>query len=290
MSLPAPAITDGAARTTALSALWPRRTPVIMGILNCTPDSFSDGGRFVNPDAAVDHGLRLIEAGADLIDIGGESARPGASPVPAAMEMDRVIPVIEALRRDAPGVLLSIDTSKPDVAGAALDAGAVLVNDVTGARSPDMLPTVVSRGAGIVLMHMQGRPRTMQDEPLQGHVVAEVHGFLRRKAGEAVAAGIDPGAVWLDPGIGFGKDDAANLQLLAAVADLGTLGHPVVIGASRKSMIGRLTGADVDARLPGSLAAIVPTLEVSRSVVRVHDPGPTRQFLDVLAAVREAGR
>ncbi len=260
-----------------------------MGILNCTPDSFSDGGRFVDPGAAVAHGERMLDDGAEIIDIGGESTRPGAEPVAAAQELERTIPVIAEIRRRRPEAVLSIDTSKAAVARAALAAGADLVNDVTAGADPEIFDAVAAaEGAALVLMHMRGSPRTMQDDTGYTHVVAEVHHFLRERARAATAAGLARDAVWLDPGIGFGKDARGNHALLAAASDLACLGHPIVIGASNKSFIGRATGAPVDRRLPGSLAALIPVLGIPRAAVRVHDVAATVQFLELAAAAGEA--
>lgn len=259
-----------------------------MGVLNRTPDSFSDGGRFLQLDHAVAHGLQLLDDGADILDVGGESTRPGATAVSPEEELKRVIPVIEALRRERPEAIISVDTTKPEVAAAALSSGADLVNDVTAGAAPGMLETVSRAGAGIILMHMRGTPRTMQGKTRYHHVVAEVTQFLRNRLQAALSAGIPPGSVWLDPGIGFGKDDAGNLALLAALPELGTLGHPVVVGPSRKSFIGRMTGASPKDRLPGTLAALTPALRCARSVVRVHDPAPALQFLTVARGIEEA--
>ncbi len=259
-----------------------------MGIVNVTPDSFSDGGRFLAPEAALAHAERLVAEGADVVDVGGESTRPGAAPVDAAEEAARVVPVIAALARRHPDLAISVDTSKAEVAAAALAAGAVLVNDVTAGRDAAMLPLVAGRGAGVILMHMRGEPRTMQADTAYTDVVAEVHAFLAGRAAAAAAAGIAPDRVILDPGVGFGKDLEGNLRLLAALADLAALGHPVAVGASRKSFIGRLTGAAVEARVPGSLAAIAGAAALPRALVRVHDVAATAQFLAVLAAVRRA--
>ncbi len=269
-----------------LEPLWRRRRPAVMGIINVTPDSFSDGGRLPSPEAAVAFGLRLRDEGADILDVGGESTRPGAEEVPVDVELSRVIPVIEKLRREDKGVLLSVDTSKPEVAAAALAAGADMVNDVTAGGAPGMLEAVAGAGAGVVLMHMRGTPRTMQLDTQYTEIVAEVHSFLGARAAAAVAAGVAPQRVWLDPGIGFGKDVEGNLRLLAAAGDLAALGHPIVVGASRKSFIGALTGAGVADRLPGSLAALVAVAAVERVVVRVHDVAATVQFLVTLAALR----
>jgi dihydropteroate synthase len=259
-----------------------------MAVLNRTPDSFSDGGRFLDDAAGLEHAERLIAEGADVLDIGGESTRPGAEPVPAAEELRRVVPTIAELRRRHPSLLISVDTSKPEVTEAALDAGADLVNDVTAAADGRMLELVARRGAAIVLMHMRGSPATMQVDTSYGDVVAEVCDFLDGRARAAEAAGIPPHRVWVDPGIGFGKDVDGNLRLLAGLPQLARLGHPVIFGASRKSFLGRLTGAPVDGRLPGSLAALIPAIGLERVVVRVHDPEATVHFLEVACRLREA--
>ncbi len=258
-----------------------------MGIVNCTPDSFSDGGLFPDSQAAVAHAGRLISEGAAIIDIGGESTRPGAHPVTAEEESRRVIPVITEIRHHHPGVVLSIDTTKASVARAALQAGADLVNDVGGGRDVDLLACVAEHDAGIVIMHMRGSPRTMQLDTIYRNVVAEVHSFLLERADAAVAAGVDSDLIWLDPGIGFGKNDVNNLELLRAVADLAAFAHPVVIGASRKSFIGKLTGAEVHERLAGSLATLIPSINIEKAVVRVHDVASTVQFLTIAAGIRE---
>ena len=200
-----------------IDGLWPRSQPLVMGILNCTPDSFADGGRSFEFEDALRHAEELLEGGADIIDIGGESTRPGADPVDATEELRRVFPVITEIRRRWPEIVLSVDTSKVDVAEASLAAGADLVNDVTGASASGMLELVARSGAGIVLMHMRGEPRTMQSDTTYTNVVAVVHEYLRDRAAAAVSAGIPAHRVWLDPGIGFGKDAAGNLALLAAL-------------------------------------------------------------------------
>ncbi|HHQ47535.1 MAG TPA: dihydropteroate synthase [Acidobacteria bacterium] len=278
----------GDPRLERCAGAWSSGLPAIMGIVNCTPDSFSDGGRYLDPGAAIRHGLAMVEEGAAILDIGGESTRPGAEPVPAKVELERVLPVIEGLRACAPGVAISIDTSKAAVAARALEAGADLVNDVTAASDPAMLNTVAAASAGIVLMHMRGSPRDMQADTRYDHVVAEVHGFLRERAAAALAAGIPGDLVWLDPGIGFGKDDDGNLALLAALPDLAALGHPVVAGPSRKSFIGRLAGAPTGERLPGTLAALQPALACRRAVVRVHEVAPVRQYLTIARGIMAA--
>jgi len=256
-----------------------------MGILNCTPDSFSDGDRNYIFDDAVRHAADLIEGGAMIVDVGGESTRPGAAPVAATEEKRRVIPVITEIRRRWSESVISVDTSKVEVAAAALEAGADLVNDVTAASETGMLELVAECGAGIVLMHIRGAPRTMQENTAYTNVVAEVHQHLRQRARVAVEAGIPPHRVWLDPGIGFGKDDAGNLALLESLPSLSAIGHPVLIGPSNKSFIGRLSGAPVDARLPGTLAALIPVIDLPQAVVRVHDATAAVQFLEIATRV-----
>ncbi len=278
---------DSGRQSQRLDRLWPRPQPLVMGILNCTPDSFADGGRCFELEDAVRHAEELIDGGADIIDVGGESTRPGAQPVGVTEELRRVVPVISELRRRFQELVLSVDTSKVDVAEASIGAGADLVNDVTAAAAPGMLELVSRTGAGIVLMHMRGEPRTMQSDTSYSDVVAEVHEYLRGRAAAAVTAGIPAHRVWLDPGIGFGKDDAGNLALLAALPDLAAVGHPVLVGPSNKSFIGRLTGADVGHRLPGTLAAIQPAVGIERAVVRVHDAVAAAQFLGIAARLRE---
>lgn len=271
-----------------LAEVWRRGRPGVMAILNVTPDSFSDGGRFLAPERAVQHGLELFDAGADLVDVGGESTRPGAERVVAEVEIERVVPVVAALASRRPGALLSVDTAKSLVAEVALDAGAAVVNDVTAGADPAMFPTVARHGAGIVLMHMRGSPSTMQHDTAYADVVAEVHEFLAARAAEARAAGIPRERILLDPGIGFGKDPEGNLRLIAALPDLASLGHAVVVGVSRKSFIGALGGGGAAERLAGSLAAVADTVGVPALLVRVHDVAPTVQFLTVLSALRGA--
>jgi dihydropteroate synthase len=259
-----------------------------MAVVNCTPDSFSDGGRFLDPDVALRHAEDLLEQGADIVDVGGESTRPGARSVPQDEEIRRVVPVISELRHTRPATVISVDTSKRQVAEAALDAGADLVNDVTAGSDDGILQLVAAKGAGIVLMHMRGDPRTMQADTRYDDVVTQVHDYLRGRADAALQAGIPRDLIWLDPGVGFGKDVEGNLKILAALPRLAKLGHPVVIGPSRKSFIGRLTGAPVDDRLPGSLAALIPAVGIDRAVVRLHEPGPARQFLEIATKIRES--
>jgi dihydropteroate synthase len=272
-----------------LEDLWRRGRPAVMGVLNVTPDSFSDGGRFGSLEEAVECASRMFDAGADVLDVGGESTRPGAAPVSGAVEADRVIPVIAELIRRRPGARVSVDTSKADVANRALRAGACLVNDVSAGLDPGMFPAVAKHDAGIVLMHMRGDPRTMQRDTGYVDVVAEVHSFLAGRAAAAVAAGIAPDRILLDPGIGFGKNVEANLRLLSALPDLASLGHAVVVGTSRKSFIGEVAGGiGPDARMPGSLASIAGTARLPRVIVRVHDVAETVQFLSILAALGSA--
>lgn len=257
-----------------------------MGVVNCTPDSFSDGGSLPDVESAIAHGQRLLDQGADIVDVGGESTRPGAAEVPVTTELERVIPVVAGLRARRPEALISVDTTKAAVARAALQAGADIVNDVSAAADPEMLEVSSAGAAAIILMHRRGTPRTMQRDLVYADVVAEVHAFLRGRASLAVAKGFAPGQVWLDPGIGFGKDLDGNLALLAALPDLAATGHPVLVGPSRKSFIGHLTGAAVAERLPGTLAALLPSLHCPRAVVRVHDPAAAVQFLEVAARLR----
>jgi dihydropteroate synthase len=258
--------------------------PVVMGVLNVTPDSFSDGGRYANVGAAVAHGVALHRAGADLVDVGGESTRPGADPVDAEEELRRVVPVIEGLR-DA-GAEISVDTSKATVAAAALEAGATIVNDVTALRGDgDMAALCAERGATVVLMHMLGEPRTMQDDPRYEDVVTEVKTFLAERLAAAVAAGIAEEDVWLDPGIGFGKTGAHNMELLRRLGELREVGRPLVIGTSRKSFIGRLDGSGPGERLGGTIASSVLAAAEGAEVLRVHDVAEVRQALAVTAAI-----
>ncbi len=258
---------------------------VLMGVVNVTPDSFSDGGRYLDCAAAVAHGIELEREGATILDIGGESTRPGAMPVPAEDELRRVIPVIEGLVRARSAAKISIDTSKAVVAAAALDAGATLVNDVTALRGdPQMGPLVAERGAELCLMHMLGDPRTMQLDPRYEDVVEDVRGFLQERMTAAIADGVPEARILLDPGIGFGKTVAHNLELLRRLDELVGLGRPVVIGTSRKSFLGTLTGGEVDDRIPGTIATNVLAYERGARVFRVHDVAPVRDALRVAAA------
>jgi dihydropteroate synthase len=257
----------------------------LMGVVNVTPDSFSDGGLYLDPGAAIAHGRELAAAGAAILDIGGESTRPGAAPVPVDEELRRVEPVIAGLAGKA--VDISVDTSKAAVAAAALDAGATIVNDVTALRGdPEMAALCAERGAGVVLMHMIGEPRTMQENPEYRDVVAEVRDFLATRLEVAVAAGIDESLIWLDPGIGFGKTDRHNLELLRDLGELARLGRPLVVGTSRKSFIGRVDGsAAPDERLGGTIATSVLAAAAGAEVLRVHDVREMDQALRVTSAV-----
>jgi len=254
----------------------------LMGVVNVTPDSFSDGGLFLDPEAAIAHGVELAEAGAEILDVGGESTRPGAEPVGVEEELGRVVPVIQGLQ----GSRISIDTSKAAVAAAALDAGAEFVNDVTALRGdPKMAGLCAERDATVVLMHMLGEPRTMQRDPRYDDVVADVKAFLAERLEVAVAAGIAEDRVWLDPGIGFGKTGAHNMELLRRLGELRELGRPLVIGTSRKSFIGRLDGSPADGRLGGTIASSVLAAAEGADVLRVHDVAEMRQALAVAAAI-----
>ena len=262
------------------------RIPLVVGIVNVTPDSFSDGGRIGNVEEAVAFGKRLVEQGADILDIGGESTRPGAERVDAATERQRVLPVIEGLRRAGVRVSISIDTRKADVADAALAAGATIVNDVTaGTGDPRMFEVVARRGADIVLMHMNGEPGTMQKEPHYDDVVGEVARFLVEQAQAAERAGISSSRISIDPGIGFGKTFAHNEELLRRLEIFAELGYPVWLGASRKGFLGAITGCPVGERLAASLACAARGFFAGVAAVRVHDVAETVDLLRVLERI-----
>ncbi len=255
----------------------------VMGVVNVTPDSFSDGGEFLDPAAAIAHGRRLAAEGADILDIGGESTRPGAAPVDADDELRRVLPVIEALADD--DAQISIDTTKVEVASRALDAGASIVNDVSAFRfAPELAGVVAEADAECCLMHMLGEPRTMQDDPRYDDVVADVKAFLEERMAFATAAGVREERIWLDPGIGFGKTLEHNLELLRRLDEIVALGRPVVVGTSRKSFLGKLTGRPEKERLPGTIATNVLALERGARVFRVHDVAEVVEALTVTAA------
>jgi dihydropteroate synthase len=258
-----------------------------MGVVNVTPDSFSDGGLYLDAEAAIEHGQRLHDEGAAILDVGGESTRPGAEPVDTTEELRRVLPVLARLAEAAPGAMLSIDTSKASVASAALKTGARLVNDVTAFRAdPEMVGVVASAGCGCCLMHMLGEPRTMQLDPRYDDVVSEVKAFLEARMAFAVAEGVEEGRIMLDPGIGFGKTLDHNLELLRRLDELVALGRPLVIGTSRKSFLGRITGRTEPAeRLPGTIATNVLAYLSGARVFRVHDVAPVHDALKVAAAV-----
>ena len=254
-----------------------------MGVVNVTPDSFSDGGRYLDARAAIDHGLELIKEGADLLDVGGESTRPGAEPVTAEEELARVEPVVAALAAD--GARVSVDTSKAAVAERALEAGATYVNDVSAFRFDPLLADVVAQsGAECCLMHMRGEPRTMQDDPRYDDVVSDVKAFLEARLAYAVQRGVKEERVHLDPGIGFGKTLEHNLELLRRLDEIVAIGRPVVVGTSRKSFLGKLTGREVGERVPATLATNVLALERGARIFRVHDVAPARDSLTVAAA------
>ncbi len=278
--------------------------PVLMGVLNVTPDSFSDGGRFMDVDVAVRRGLKMARQGARIIDVGGESTRPGAKPVPASEEKKRVIPVIEALSAELAtqkkgrlrDVVISVDTYKPDVAASALEAGAHIVNDVTGFTNPKMRSVVGRKNAGAVVCHMQGTPATMQENPVYGDVVAEVKAFLKSQASSVQKAGAS--GVMIDPGIGFGKTSEHNLALLRHLDEFAGLGYPVCVGVSRKRFIGKLTGESIresgnaypsvaQNRLEGTLAAVAACVLHGANVLRVHDVAECKKALEVAVAMKK---
>jgi dihydropteroate synthase len=260
--------------------------PVVMGVLNITDNSFSDGGRYRSFDSAVAHALAMVEAGAELIDVGGESTRPGAAPVPAHEELERVVPVIQALSTRVDAVI-SVDTMKPEVMREAIAAGAGMVNDVMGLQAPGAVEAVAATRAAACLMHMQGVPRTMQEDPQYEDVVAEVGQFLDRRAEACRAAGIGADRIVLDPGFGFGKTLQHNLQLLAGLPRITAGRYPVLVGMSRKSMLGKLTGRPVEQRLAGSLALHTIATLHGAHIIRAHDVAETRDALAVAWATRQ---
>lgn len=263
-------------------------TPIVMGILNVTPDSFSDGGRYLDVPRALEHGMAMARAGAAIIDVGGESTQPGAEPVGEAEEIDRVIPVIAALTQ-ALAIPVSIDTSKPGVITAAVGAGATMINDVGALQAPGALAAAAGSTAAICLMHMQGAPRVMQRDPQYGDVIAEVCDFLQSRVSVCEQAGIARERLVIDPGIGFGKRLAHNLALLAALPALLRLRLPIVIGVSRKSLLGTLLGRSVDQRLAGGIAIATAAALAGASILRVHDVAETVDAVRVAAALTAAG-
>ncbi len=267
----------------ALEELGLGKRTLIMGIVNVTPDSFSDGGLYADPEKAIAHALELVEEGADIIDIGGESTRPGATPVPAEVELERVLPVIEGIREES-RVPISIDTYKAIVAEAALEAGATMVNDISALRFDPRMSEVLRRyDVPVVLMHMQGEPRTMQQDPRYDDVIGEIMAFLRERLAVAREAGLSK--LILDPGIGFGKTVEHNLEILRRLGELKALGRPILIGPSRKSFIGQLSGAPVEERLPGTIAAVVLGIARGADIVRVHNVRAVKQAVILADAI-----
>ncbi|HEX5251783.1 MAG TPA: dihydropteroate synthase [Gaiellales bacterium] len=259
--------------------------PAVMGVVNVTPDSFSDGGAFLDPAAAIAHGLQLAAEGADVLDVGGESTRPGSDPVPLEVELERVLPVIDGLARQTE-VPISIDTVKAEVAEQAIRAGAALVNDVTALRhDPAMAEVVAAAGVPLCLMHMLGEPKTMQDDPHYDDVVADVSAFLTERVAFARASGIDPDQVCIDPGIGFGKTIDHNLTLLRHLDRIAAIGPPVLVGASRKSFLGALTGQPLEGRDVATVAVNLAAVRRGAWMLRVHAVRPTRDALTVSAAI-----
>ncbi len=251
----------------------------MLGIVNVTADSFSDGGKFLDASRAIEHGLRLREEGADFVDVGGESTRPGAEPVASDEEMRRVMPVVEALVKE--GVAVSVDTLKPEVMRAAIDAGCAVVNDVNAFRAPGAVEAVADSKVGVIVMHMQGTPQTMQEDPQYGDVVQEVASFLRERARVLEAAGVAADRIALDPGFGFGKTLEHNKALFRALPALASMGYPVLAGVSRKGMIGAITGRPVGERAAGSVAAALLAVQNGASLVRVHDVKETVDAINV---------
>ena len=260
--------------------------PHVMGIVNVTPDSFSDGGKFAQTDLAVAHALSLVEEGADILDIGGESTRPNAVPVGLQEELDRVIPVVEDLVKQIK-IPISIDTYKPQVMQAAIAAGASIVNDVRALQENDALEIVAASNVGVCLMHMQGTPQTMQVNPQYADVVSEVKAFLQQRLSLCEAEGIAKDRILLDPGFGFGKTRAHNITLIQHLASFASLGQPLLVGLSRKSVLGQVTGHDVDARLYASVAASVISAMVGAKILRVHDVKATVEALKVVIAIQQ---
>jgi dihydropteroate synthase len=257
--------------------------PLVAGVVNVTPDSFFDGGHTLEPGAAIAHAQRLMAEGADLVDVGAESSRPGAGSVSAEQELARLMPVLQGLR-DAP-VPISVDTTKPDVMRAAIDAGAAMINDIGALRAPGALEAVAPSDAGVCLMHMQGEPRTMQREPRYGDVVAEVRAFLAERVAAAEARGIARERIVIDPGFGFGKTAEHNFELLRHLHRFAEMGLPVMAGWSRKSTLGAVTGREVGDRLAASIAAALLAVQHGATIVRVHDVAATRDAFAVLAAM-----
>lgn len=265
----------------------PRRRPLLMGVLNVTPDSFSDGGQFSDVSAAAAHAQAMAAAGASVIDVGGESTRPGSLPVAPQEQIRRVVPVIQAFRHRV-NAIVSIDTTRASVAEAALDAGASVINDISAGRDdPDLLPLAARRGAPVILMHMQGTPATMQANPTYSDVVSEVLAFLHDRIEAAAAAGVEKSRILVDPGIGFGKTVDHNLELLGRLGEFKGLGRPIVVGVSRKGFIGRITGEDLASGRPfGTAAAVAWAVANGADLLRVHDVGAMSQVLRMIEAIQ----
>lgn len=272
-----------------LSNNWAHSRPVLMGILNCTPDSFSDGGQFVDVDLAVQHALAMLADGADIIDIGGESTRPGALPVSVGDEIARVIPVIQKLKQRA-NCFISIDTHKPEVMTAAIEAGADIINDVNALRTPGALQAAAASNARICLMHMQGQPQTMQEHPHYDDLLAEVLAFFDERITACVNAGIARERLIIDPGFGFGKSVDHNLLLIQQLAQFKQFGLPILVGVSRKSTIGHVLDRDVNERLPGSLALTTLALCQGASIIRAHDVKETKDVINMTHAVMQVAK
>jgi dihydropteroate synthase len=264
-------------------------TPKVMGVLNVTPDSFSDGGKFVDPDVAIQQAELMIEAGAAIIDVGGESTRPGAGRVSEAEEIDRVMPVIEAISRSS-DIAISIDTSKPIVMRAAVEAGASMINDIYALRQDDAVETASELDVAVCLMHMQGEPDTMQDEPRYEDLPGDIMQFLSERVAACRSAGIETDRIVIDPGFGFGKTHEHNVRLLAGLARFQELGMPVMVGLSRKRTLGTLTGKAVDGRLASGIAAAVLAVEHGANIVRTHDVAETVDALRITQAVMQSGQ
>lgn len=263
----------------------PLARPLVMGVINVTPDSFSDGGRFLDPSSAAEQAQRLVEEGADILDLGGESSRPGADPVPLEEEKRRVLPVLE--RVTGLGVPVSVDTCKPEMMHAAIAGGASLINDIFALRTPGALEAVAASDCAVCLMHMQGEPRTMQTHPSYNDVTREVAQFLKERAAAVEAAGIGRNRIVVDPGFGFGKTTEHNLALMRALPQFKALGYPVLAGLSRKSLFGKIVGRATAERMPASIAAALLAAQRGAAIVRVHDVAPTCDALKVLRAIEE---
>jgi dihydropteroate synthase len=244
--------------------------PLVMGVINVTPDSFSDGGKFLDAEAAIAHAKKLVKEGADLLDIGGESSRPGSDAIPAKEELERIVPVLDGIIDDVK-VPISVDTCKPQVARKVLDMGVHIINDITGLTSAKLADVVAKHGAGIVIMHMQGTPKTMQKKPRYDDVVADILRFLRERVERAEKKGIRRESIIIDPGIGFGKTAEHNLEIISRLKEFKSLGLPILVGASRKSFIGKVLDKDVDDRLSGGLAMLSMSIQNGASIVRAHD-------------------